>query len=189
MRESDQPQLAAIVPDDAEPDPRLAEVGLDPATRRAGNLLQSYWGSMGGWTIESWRLGFVVLRAGEMIGCQELEGVGFAIRRTVDSSSWLARAWRGQGLGKAMRAAVLALAFDGLGAEVADTEALEGNNASLGVSRALGYEPNGEAVHDHGGVAERMIRLRLVRSRWEEIRGDWRVSIEGLESARPMFGL
>ena len=42
-----------------------------------------------------------------------------------------------------MRAAVLGFAFDGLGAQVAETSAFLDNAASNGVSRALGYEENG----------------------------------------------
>jgi RimJ/RimL family protein N-acetyltransferase len=189
LTEDDLAPLASIIPDDAEPDPRLPDAGLAAATQRAGKVCQSYWRSVGDWRIEEWRLGFVVLRAGQPIGAQELEGESFLVRRCVDSSSWLAKEWRGKGFGKAMRAAVLALAFEGLGAEVAVTEALEANHASLGVSRALGYEPNGETVHDHDGVAARMIHLRLTRERWASIRGDWPVSIEGLRPALPMFGI
>ena len=41
--------------------------------------------------------------------------------RTVGTGSWLGRPYQGRGIGKEMRGAVLALAFDGLGAEVAET--------------------------------------------------------------------
>ena len=46
-----------------------------------------------------------------------------------------------------MRTAVLALAFEGLDAEIALTEAWSDNEASLGVSRSLGYLPNGSVRH------------------------------------------
>ena len=52
-----------------------------------------------------------------------------------------------------MRGAVLALAFDGLGAESATTEAFVDNPASAGVSRALGYRPNGTGSIAPEGVA------------------------------------
>ncbi len=41
-----------------------------------------------------------------------------------------------------MRAAVLHLAFAGLEAEYADSDAFTDNAASLGVSRKLGYRPS-----------------------------------------------
>jgi RimJ/RimL family protein N-acetyltransferase len=135
-------------------------------------------------------VGFVVRRAGVCIGVQELEADRFAQRGTVETGSWLGTPWRGLGIGKAMRAAVLALAFDGLGAIVAETEALEDNGASLGVSASLGYEPNGETVHDHNGTKARMLRMRLPQSKWAaSVKPDWPCRIEGLEAAAPMFGL
>jgi RimJ/RimL family protein N-acetyltransferase len=61
--------------------------------------------------------------------------------RTVRTGSWLGLPFQGQGYGKAMRQAVLALAFDGLGAEVAETEAAVDNLRSAGVSRSVGVGP------------------------------------------------
>jgi ribosomal protein S18 acetylase RimI-like enzyme len=76
-------------------------------------------------------------------GAQGLVARDFAVMRAVATGSWLASAYQRQGIGKEMRAAVLALAFDRLGAEIAETEAFVDNPASAGVSRALGYVPNG----------------------------------------------
>ena len=72
------------------------------------------------------------------MGYQGLEGDDFARLRTVDSSSFLTGAARGQGLGKQMRAAVLSLAFGALGARFAIASAWTDNYASLAVSGALG---------------------------------------------------
>ena len=99
---------------------------------------------------------------------------------------------QGQGLGKEMRAAVLHLAFDGLGAEAAMSESIEGNPQSAGVSRSLGYEEDG-----HGRVAPRgapvdTIRWRLTRERFEALRAEGRypeVTIEGLAPCLPVLGL
>ena len=52
-----------------------------------------------------------------------------------------------------MRAAVLAFAFDGLGAQVAESSAFLDNAASNAVSRALGYEENGFGSLAPQGVA------------------------------------
>src|SRR4029079_19332889 len=114
----------------------------DARVRRGIVVHQSYWKYYGSWRPEAWRLNFVVHHGGRLIGVQELEGNDFLALRTVDTSSHLVADARGLGLGKAMRAAVLALAFGPLDAEVAITSAWHDNHASLGVSRALGYQPN-----------------------------------------------
>lgn len=52
---------------------------------------------------------------GEAIGMQNLKGSDFSKFGTVSSFSWLAPGQRGRGIGTEMRAAVLHLAFAGLG--------------------------------------------------------------------------
>ena len=73
---------------------------------------------------------------------------------------------RGRGYGKAMRRAVLALAFGEMGAEMAISAAWHDNQASLGVSRALGYVANGESRHAREDRVDRMLHLRLMREDW-----------------------
>lgn len=67
-------------------------------------------------------------------------------------------------IGKEMRAAVLSLAFDHLGAEVASSGAWEWNATSLGVSRALGYVDNGWFRHEHLGRTGVQRRVVLERA-------------------------
>lgn len=199
IRESDLVELAAVIPDDAEPDPTLPRFGLvDPSDVRAASSFQSYWGSMGSWRVDDWRVGFVArLRApdssgpaGAAIGSSELEAHGWLVRKTVETGSWLTRPARRQGLGKELRSAMLALAFAGLGATVAETGALDDNLASVAVSRSLGYEPNGEETHDREGIPARLVKFRLSRLVWESsVRSQWPTEIEGLERARVLFGL
>jgi RimJ/RimL family protein N-acetyltransferase len=85
-----------------------------------------------------------------------------------------------------MRAAVLHLAFEGLGAVVAYSGAYEDNAPSLGVSRALGYEENGDVIAMRRDEAGRLINLKLPRQRWHR-RDD--IVIENLEPCLGMFGL
>src|SRR5256885_9501597 len=59
------------------------------------------------------------LHKGRPIGVQEVAGRDFAGTRRVSTGSWLGAPHQGHGLGTEMRAAVLELAFRGLGAEVA----------------------------------------------------------------------
>ncbi|HEY0417511.1 MAG TPA: GNAT family N-acetyltransferase [Gaiellaceae bacterium] len=85
---------------------------------------------------------------GEPVGVQALR----AHLPEVDTGSWLGAAHQGRGLGTEMRAAVLTLAFDHLGAEVARSGALAGNEQSLGVSRKLGYRVVGTKTVAPRGV-------------------------------------
>ena len=86
-----------------------------------------------------------------------------------------------------MRAAVLHLAFAGLGAEYATSGAFVDNHASLGVSRKLGYAEDGvQRVARRGRPATEQ-RLRLDRSGWEAHR-TVPVEIEGLAPCLPLLG-
>ena len=60
------------------------------------------------------------------------------------------------------------------------------------MTRWLRYEPNGEGIALRRAGADRVLRYRLTRARWEERRrrGDLPpVEIEGLEAAKGFFGL
>src|SRR4051794_34904261 len=174
LTEADLGRLAELLPDDMEQNPASTTyAGLDQSSNRAAVVHQDYWRARGSWRPESWELDFAVFRGDELIGWQALEGDDFPHLRTVDSASWLAVAARGQGLGKQMRAAVLALAFGPLQARFAVSSAWDDNAASLGVSHALGYRDNGVTAHARGdgdGVGE-MVHVRLPRDRWLE--SDW----------------
>ena len=96
---------------------------------------------------------------------------------------------RGQGLGKAMRRAVLALAFDHLGAEAAITSAWHDNVASLGVSRSLGYRDNGVSSLARDDGVDTLVHLRMTRADWQAAGGAPDVPVEHLEPALPLFDL
>ncbi|HEY0165516.1 MAG TPA: GNAT family protein [Jatrophihabitans sp.] len=190
MTEADQLPLADLLPDDLELDPQATRYpGLDEATNRRVIGFQSYWSSYGSWKPERWRLPFCVRVGGELVGVQELEAEDFALLRTVDSASHLAPRVRGRGIGKQMRRAVLALAFGPLQAEAAITSAWHDNHASLAVSRALGYQPNGESLHPRGNGVDTMTHLRLRRSQWLAAGGAAGVVLEGVPACLPYFGL
>lgn len=176
MTEADAQALACVVPDDLEHDPRLAHVSP------AADVLQAYWRNAGLWQPTSWVLQLTVLKQGRPIGLQALEAEDLAVRRTVDSHSWLVPSERGQGLSKQMRAAALELAFAHLGAQWAITEAWSDNAASLGVSRSLGYVDNGVDVHAGPRL---MQRLRLAAADWT---CPVPVTVEGLAPCLPLFG-
>lgn len=156
-----------------------------PAFERS--FLQHHWGLRGGWSPESWQLNLMIEHEGMAIGSQSMHAERFAIMRTVDTGSWLGLAHQGKGLGREMREAVLALAFDGLGARVATTEAFLDNAASSGVSRSLGYAENGRGSLAPEGVARETQRYRMTLEDWRSRRRG-RVTFEGLEGCLAMFG-
>ncbi|MGZ8513913.1 MAG: GNAT family N-acetyltransferase, partial [Candidatus Limnocylindrales bacterium] len=158
-----------------------------PSPEFERGFLQHHWGTWAGWAPESWTLNLMVEQDGEPIGSQSVHAEQFRIFRTVHTGSWLGRAHQGRGLGTEMRAAVLAFAFDGLGAEVAESSAFVDNAASNRVSRKLGYEDNGRGRLAPEGVARETRLLRMTAERWRS-RPRWPVRIEGLEVCRDLFG-
>jgi len=143
---------------------------------------------LGRWQPEDWDLGLVAFHDGTPVGKQNLGAKDFAITRDVHTGSWMSRAFHGRGLGTQMRAAVLALAFEGLGATSASSGAHLDNPASLRVSEKLGYRPDGVEVQAIRGKPKIARRLRLTRQDWEKHR-TIPVEIIGLEGCLPMFGL
>jgi RimJ/RimL family protein N-acetyltransferase len=96
------------------------------------------------------------------------------------------KAVRGRGIGAAMRAAALGLAFGPLGAVAAVSSATLANVASLGVSRRLGYVDNGVArIVDTGGDVVTLQHLLLTADRWRT----GGVTVEGFAPCRAWFGL
>lgn len=188
LRETDLPEVVAAVPDDLELDPSAYRFAQDS---RALVVQQEYWRHLGEWTPSAWKLDLGVRRGGRLLGVQQLEGNDFPRLRTVDTASWLAADVRGQGVGTAMRRAVLALAFDRLDAVAAISSAWHDNAASLAVSRRLGYRDNGVSLMTREGVgrADTLVHVRLTTREWAEAGHGRGVRIEGLEPARLLFGL
>ncbi len=156
---------------------------------RARLVHQDYWRALGTWSPDTWTLPFLVEHEGVVVGMQALEGSGFTVGRTVDSVSWLVPEVRGRGLGVAMRAAVLSLAFDHLGALAAVSSAWLDNAASLGVSRRLGYVDNGVTLNPSTSGLRELQHLRLTAGDWQESGRGRQVRVVGLEPCLPWFGL
>jgi RimJ/RimL family protein N-acetyltransferase len=119
---------------------------------------------------------------------QGIGGRDFAALREVSTGSWVGRAYQRQGIGTQMRAAVLQLAFGGLGARWAVSTAFEDNPASLGVSRKLGYRDDGVEWHLVRGRPAVARRLRLAHADWQAAR-TVPVQIQDLRPCLPLFGL
>ena len=190
MTEADLGIVSDLLPDDVDLDPSATRYGLaDGRTERGVIVHQSYWKEFGSWSQAKWRLNFVVHAAGGLVGLQELEGKDFLTLRTVDSSSFLIPQARGRGIGKQMRTAVLALAFNKMGAQAAITSAYQDNQQSLGVSRALGYRPNGESFETRDDGVDLMVHLRMTKADWEAGGLGREVTINGFDPCRQIFGL
>jgi RimJ/RimL family protein N-acetyltransferase len=159
-----------------------------PPPERARSVLQWQWRLWAGLTPQRWSLGFVVLTDGEVAGTQELSAADFAVLHEVDTGSWLGLRHHGRGIGTEMRAAVLHLAFAGLGAEWATSAAATDNPASRAVSRKLGYAEDGVERVAVRGVVSTHVRLRLDRAAWEAHR-TVPVAVEGLDPCRELLGL
>lgn len=150
-------------------------------------FLLHWWASRGSWNPKNWNIGFAAVAEGRPIGIQNIMAREFAVRRTVTTGSWIGRVHQGHGYGTEMRAAVLALAFDGLGAEMAESGFFRGNSASARVSEKLGYTPNGEDVWGVSGKRIFEQRLHVGRDSWR--RDLVPVTIEGLEPCLKLFGV
>lgn len=159
-----------------------------PASKRNVESYQWWMGSRGRWSVENWTLTLGVWEAGRPVGFQDLRGPEFLVYRTVATGSWIGREFQGRGIGKLMRQAVLALAFDHLGAQVAETEAFIDNPASNKVSLGIGYEPNGYGQLAPRGAPRPTQRFRLTLEGWRA-RPRPAVNVEGLASSLELFGL
>ncbi|MEV0276644.1 GNAT family protein [Streptomyces sp. NPDC050610] len=160
---------------------------VGPAERGRA-VFQHVLGTVAGWRPEEWTLSLAVLCGGKAVGRQDLGAAGYAVTREAETGSWLGAAYQGRGIGTEMRAAVLYLAFEGLGARTVTSSAMTDNPRSLGASRRLGYRDDGLAVASVRGTARTLRRLRLDRAGWEAHR-TVPVEVEGLESARALFGV
>lgn len=183
--------LAALAADGVH-DPAVMPFGVAwtdvPPAERARGTLQYFWGQWSAWQPSDWTLNLVVDDDGHVVGTQGMSGRDFVILREVNTGSWLGRRYQGQGIGTQMRVAVLALAFEGLGAEYATSEAHIDNPASRAVSRKLGYADDGILRRVARGQAVLAQRFRLDRAAWQAHRSI-PVEISGLDLCLPSFGL
>jgi RimJ/RimL family protein N-acetyltransferase len=164
----------------------VAWTDVEPA-ERAISTMRYHWSSWGSWQPSKWTLNLVTVLDGVVVGTQEISATDFAVMREVATASWLGKGYQGQGIGTAMRAAVLALAFDGLEAEFAVSGAFVDNAASLRVSRKLGYVDDGIERTLVRGKPQEQRRLRLDKAAWQAHR-TIDVTISGLEPCLPFFG-
>ncbi|MFG3000692.1 GNAT family N-acetyltransferase [Streptomyces sp. NPDC048340] len=180
-------QVAAdgVVPDGAVyfPQPWASA----PPAERARSVLQNHWWARGDWTRENWRLLLAVFHDGQVIGQQNLSARDFAITGEARTGFWLGRRFQGQGYGTQMRAATLALAFDGLGAARVTSTAFADNAASRAVSRKFGYRPNGVHRISVDGRRYDAHEEVIEAADWQGCASVVPVGIAGLPDCIPLF--
>jgi RimJ/RimL family protein N-acetyltransferase len=155
---------------------------------RVAKWLRAIWRGRGRVEPDAWRLYFVVMVDGRPVGEQTLTGVSFSALGTVTTFSWLSADERGRGLGREMRQAILHLAFDGLAAKEASSDAFVDNPGSNAISRGLGYAPNGSDWATRQGEPALLNRWRLTRDSWEQRRRD-DIQVHNLEACRALLPL
>jgi RimJ/RimL family protein N-acetyltransferase len=160
-----------------------------PSPEFERTFMAFHWRLRASWIPSDWHLDLGIYPVGEElpVGCIGALAREFARTRSASTGSWLLPEWRGQGLGKEARAAILHLLFDGLEAVEARSGAHPENAASIAVSRGLGYRADGtERIVLGDGQAIEQVRLLLRRQEWTH-RAD--ITIDGLDGCRDMFGL
>lgn len=190
-REEEFPQIIEVI-DAGIHDPGVMPFSIPwtdvPLPQRHWESYKWWWSQRAKWSVDDWTFEGVVFLDGQVIGAQSLNAKQFPTLRAVETGSWLGRAYQGQGFGKEMRAAVLHLAFAGLGARVAYSGAFLDNDRSAGTSRSLGYRENGRELQLQRGEPGEIVKFRLDRADWEA-RERPVCTIEGLEGCLEMFGL
>ena len=198
------PRLALRYPSDEDlavlatiPSEGIHEPGRQPfrvawteveSPRRERESLQWWWSKRASWSVDDWWLSLAVVIDGQPVGVQDLVAKNFVTLRSVTTGSWLVRRAQGRGIGTEMRAAVVELAFRGLGALEAHSAAFDWNLPSIRVSEKVGYVPNGGELALRGTERDRLQCLRLSREAWLARRRD-DIEITGLEGALGLFGL
>mgnify|MGYP006334550333 CR=1 FL=1 len=112
-------------------------------------------------------LELAVLLDGEPVGIQAASGEDYGVLRSVETGSWLGREYQSRGIGRRMRALMLHLMFEGLGAREVTSTAFADNPASRAVSERTGSGLNGGEVRVREGEAVVLHRYRLTRARWK----------------------
>lgn len=154
--------------------------------KRALFILQNHWGCKAEWTSTNWVLNLGVFAESEPIGMVSLRGKDFSILREVTTGSWLGLDFQRQGYGTEARTALLHFAFESLGAVAARTEVFQENTLSQGVSRKLGYQPDGISRDIFDGQVIISDRLRLSRENWQRISHP-PVTVNGFDGCEEFF--
>lgn len=150
------------------------------------NTMQYIWRRRAQTTPSAWTIEFAVVVDDVTIGTSGLSGTDFARLRQTTTGSWLGREFQGQGFGKEMRLAMLALAFDGFDADRAITSAWHDNAASIGVTTSLGYTETGRRWMLRREQPDVLVEFEMPRERFASLRRD-DITLHGVDAARELL--
>ena len=164
-----------------------------PWTRHASPQLEQealrfHWQNRADLRPTAFRIPLAVIVDGEVVGASDLTATDFPTLRRFETGSWLGREHQGRGLGKLIRRATLALGFDGFDAKLATTSAWHDNGPSLGVTRSLGYTPQGRRLDLREGVATELLLFDMTAEAYAAIRPP-DIEMAGLDAARRFLEL
>jgi RimJ/RimL family protein N-acetyltransferase len=189
IRDADIPalvDLAAAGIHDAEAMPFAIPWSTSPDLPRT--MSSYYWRTRAEFGEDGWSLDLAVRWHGQLVGCQGFATQHYLVTRTGETGSWLGRPFQRQGIGTLMRQAICVFLFDHLDAAEVTSGAWLDNAASLGVSRKVGYEPNGQFRQQRrAGELSVMQKLRLRPDRL--VRPPYDVQVEGADAVRQVVGL
>lgn len=159
---------------------------LGTADAQPAHSLSWWWQQRATMAADNWKLALIVRRAGEAVGMQDLIAEYFLQRRTIESGSWLAQRFHGQGIGTRMRQMAVALAFDELDALECRSGYIDGNLASAAVSRKTGYQDVGahRIVQRIGGELTGVVEHEVCVTPETFIRPSEPVEITGADALR-----
>ena len=189
ITDDDLPGLVDLVrsgihgPDDH---PFLTEWTRTPAESLPMTFAAHHWSQRAAFSAEHVAVDLAVRRDGELVGTQGFSGGPYAVTRSAETGSWLARRFQGQGIGTRMRRAVCAFLVDHLGAAEVTSAAWVDNPASLTVSRKVGYR-KGDLVRKARDGAPALERRLLLRPE-DLVRGE-PVEVSGAGPLRAFLGL
>ena len=159
-----------------------------PSPEFERGFLQYHWSTRANWRPEDWRLELGVWADGHAAGAQAISADAYPERGTISTGSWLGRPFHGRGYGKEMRTAVLAFAFDYLGAQWVTSAAFVDNAASIAISRSLGYAETSIEEHESDGETREAINFLMTPDLWHS-RERPPIEVEGFDDCRGFFGI
>jgi RimJ/RimL family protein N-acetyltransferase len=164
---------------------------LTPWTRTPPDQLPAvfaayHWSERAAFAPDHVKVDLAVRLDGELVGTQGFDGGAYAITRSAETGSWLARRFQGRGTGTRMRQALCAFLFDHLGAAEITSNAWVDNAASLAVSRKVGYREGDLSRKVREG--ELVLDRRLVLGPDDLVRGE-PVEVTGAEPLQAFLGL
>jgi RimJ/RimL family protein N-acetyltransferase len=188
MRESDAPRVAELATEGIHTDgsrPFLMPWNLSET--QPLDSLQFYYREWAAFTPQSWTLLMAVERDGIMVGAQDMKSQKFGVLRQAETGSWLGLAHQARGTGTLMRQAILAFAFDRLGAVEMRSGAWADNPRSHRVSEKCGYVANGYQLLDRQGESVRQDDFVVTPETF--VRPPYEVVVSGVEAFRRSIGM